>query len=66
VWTASIDGEVDVWRVKNERHVSKSLLLNPVNTAITQVTSQSCCFTLVLNIIARASVNASTIYPFGI
>jgi hypothetical protein len=28
VWTASIDGDVDVWRVKNERHVSKSLLLN--------------------------------------
>jgi len=22
VWTASIDGDVDVWRVKNERHVS--------------------------------------------
>jgi hypothetical protein len=22
VWTASIDGNVDVWRVKNERHVS--------------------------------------------
>lgn len=27
VWTASIDGDVDVWRVKNERHVSEMSML---------------------------------------